>query len=634
MSELMRPAEPRRDIAALTTAWEKVGLDARTLAEGEGGTLGASDRKLLSAGLSVRPERMPATLLAEPLEVRSLLGEGGMGEVHLAYQEALRREVAMKIPRSERGGATEALLKEAWVGALVEHPNVVPVHALVRSPADAEAPAMLMTRIAGRPWSQVLADGAAAPELGASEALEWHLRVLLRVCHAVAFAHSRGVLHLDLKPDNVMVGPNGEAYVLDWGLAVAHGTAAPGWLARAADVRRVAGTPGYMAPELAAADGAHIDERTDVYLLGAMLHHVLTGGPLHRGDSLLALLGAAFASVPPAYGPDVPSELAAIAIRATAFDPERRPPTATALRESIEAFLAHRPAERLVARVRDQLAAIRAAESGGDEIIEPALAEADLALEEVRRIWADHPALAGLDAAVAERSLEHAILRQRPGAARALVPRLAPEARADADAKIAALEARLHEHDRHVRALEELERDLDLALGTAARTRLWTALGTVWCILSCVFGALERSGVVEISYASLLLWGGVMMTFFVPYAWLNRKTHFTNRAHRRLYGGLVLTAGAVELVWLVGWTRDVPVRTAIAITSLLYVYAFAMLGVALDRRLLPAAGVLLATSALIGLVPEMVHEWLGLGGLMATLATARAWSRPTTPRPA
>src|SRR5689334_21645835 len=124
-------------------------------------------------------------------------------------------------------------------------------------------------------------DGNAARErYGADDLLEYNLSILVQLCSAVSLAHERGVLHRDLKPENVMIGRFGEVYLVDWGIAVSLTADLQGRLPLAAEQNEIAGTPCYMAPEMLGALGK-LSERTDVYLLGAILHENLSGEPPH-----------------------------------------------------------------------------------------------------------------------------------------------------------------------------------------------------------------------------------------------------------------------------------------------------------------------------------------------------------------
>jgi eukaryotic-like serine/threonine-protein kinase len=178
------------------------------------------------------------------------VAHGGMGVVWLALDEKLARRVALKV--LDVSGE-----EEARILAKLEHPGIVPVHDVGRL-ADGRV-FYTMKYIEGDRLDRYLAQISSVPE---------RLRMVHRICEAVAFAHARGVLHRDLKPENIMVGPFGEVLVMDWGLAMLLGDRT---------TEDVGGTPGYMAPELARAEARHLDERTDVYSLGAILQFLVAG---------------------------------------------------------------------------------------------------------------------------------------------------------------------------------------------------------------------------------------------------------------------------------------------------------------------------------------------------------------------
>lgn len=188
------------------------------------------------------------------------LGAGGMATVVAAHDRALDRPVALKVLRPRQAGESlesyllreTAFRREAALTAALDHPAIVPVHDVGR--VDGR-PAFTMKRLEGSPFDRVVAEGQLPlPEL---------VRVLIQVSEAVAFAHSRGIVHRDLTPANVLVGAFGAVYVLDWGLAERSGTHS--------GIR--AGTPGWMAPEQAT--GAPVDPRLDVYALGGLLGLIL-----------------------------------------------------------------------------------------------------------------------------------------------------------------------------------------------------------------------------------------------------------------------------------------------------------------------------------------------------------------------
>lgn len=216
------------------------------------------------------------------------VARGGMGIVYAAEDEKLQRRVALKvldIPGSSE--LADRLVREARVLARLEHPGIVPVHD-VGTLADGRV-FYTMKFVEGQRLDQHIASVDSAPD---------RLRLFLRICDAVAFAHARGVLHRDLKPANIMVGSFGEVLVMDWGLAkiLSESKAADAHDPEATifeqsksngessdtqtSVRTghgtVMGTPGYMSPEQASGDVANLDARSDIYSLGALLRFLLT----------------------------------------------------------------------------------------------------------------------------------------------------------------------------------------------------------------------------------------------------------------------------------------------------------------------------------------------------------------------
>lgn len=192
--------------------------------------------------------------------LQEVLGEGGMGTVYRAHDAELDREVAVKVLRFPGdAGWVERFRQEARVIAALPHPGIVPVHDAGILP-DGRA-FYVMTLVRGQ---RLDAHVIALPDL--SE----RLRLFRRVLEPLAFAHSRGVIHHDLKPANIMVGPFGEVLVMDWGLAKLPGSSPEPGVAF--------GTAGFMAPEQSSGDPAGVDARADVYALGAILAGLLPEG--------------------------------------------------------------------------------------------------------------------------------------------------------------------------------------------------------------------------------------------------------------------------------------------------------------------------------------------------------------------
>ncbi len=264
------------------------------------------------------------------------LGRGGLGRVVLGQDRVLRREVAVKelTFAADDPAVRQRFEREARLAAQLEHPAIITVYDLGRT--GDEIPFYVMRRVEGRTLSDAIAHA------GTREARQALLAHVLPLCHAVAYAHSRGVLHRDIKPQNVMVGRFGETVLLDWGLA--RRDASPASLPDVGETGAgsLVGTPAYMSPEQARGDVKALDERTDVYGLGAVLFQVLTGRPPHEGASVAELVHQVRAEPVRAVRqvePDAPPELAAVAQKCLAFDPAQRYASAAEVAADVERYL-------------------------------------------------------------------------------------------------------------------------------------------------------------------------------------------------------------------------------------------------------------------------------------------------------
>lgn len=286
-------------------------------------------------------------------EVRRVIESGGMGTVLEVWDRDLRRPLALKLVRGARGDERarrrSRLRNEAQVLGQLVHPAILPVHDVGEDATCGVYFTMQLVR--GRHLGDSIdACGRGDPEWSATRLVG----ILHRICEAMAYAHSRGVVHRDLKPTNVMVGPFGETYVLDWGLARPGpaGVAAPNGAVRtdrgdagradpaATGAGDVVGTPVYMSPEQAHGEPDEVDERADVYSAGAILYHALCGRRPYADSGTPEEALRAVRSGPPEPLPrSVPPELAAIARRAMQRDRERRYPSMRAMADDLRAYL-------------------------------------------------------------------------------------------------------------------------------------------------------------------------------------------------------------------------------------------------------------------------------------------------------
>jgi serine/threonine-protein kinase len=277
---------------------------------------------------------------------RYVLGRGGMGEVRVCRDERIGRDVALKTILADGPSTTleHRFLREGRVQAQLEHPSIVPVYDMGRTPDD--RPYFTMKRVQGLSLSAVV---TALSQGDQTMAERFGLRRLVtlfnQACLAVDYAHRHGVVHRDIKPDNIMAGDFGEVYLLDWGLAklgAAEGPAAASG-AKATAKGAVLGTPGYMAPEQVAGTD-RIDARTDVYALGAVLFELLTLTPLVEGETTADLFSRTLSGVDArasVRAPDrgIPPELDGICVRATQSAPDRRFQSARELSDALDRFL-------------------------------------------------------------------------------------------------------------------------------------------------------------------------------------------------------------------------------------------------------------------------------------------------------
>ncbi len=277
---------------------------------------------------------------------------GGLGEVHVAFDAELRRQVALKRIQDRHRGDPEGyrrFLREAEITGRLEHPGVVPVHGLIHD-GDGQ-PCYAMRLIEGESLKEALGrlHNPAGPP-GPALTLRQLLTRFVTVCQTVAYAHSRGIVHRDLKPANIMLGKYGETLVVDWGLAKETGRQGDKETGRQGDKEtgtgRALGTPAYMSPEQAVGRANAFGPAGDIFGLGATLYAVLTGrAPYGETPAEGPPPQARPGSFPPPsrVKPDVPRALEAICLKAMAWRPEDRYATALELAADLERWLAGEP---------------------------------------------------------------------------------------------------------------------------------------------------------------------------------------------------------------------------------------------------------------------------------------------------
>lgn len=332
------------------------GLSAERLADAStAATLAAEDAAPTRCDASILPVVDPASY-----RVVGQVAQGGIGRILRAWDERLARAVALKELLPDAGsGAEERFVREALVTARLQHPSIVPLYEAGRWPNG--APFYAMKLVSGRSLADVIEEG---------QTLDQRLALLphvLAVAEAMAYAHSERIIHRDLKPANVIVGAFGETVVIDWGLAkdlsrreralrdsldAIEGPPSTGGPPRKKKrgissgptggltiSGSVMGTPAYM--PLEQASGERVDERSDVYALGAILYHLLAGVCPYDGDTAVGILRQVLATAPVPLEQrqrGIPADLSTIVKKAMARDPADRYPSAKELADDLRRF--------------------------------------------------------------------------------------------------------------------------------------------------------------------------------------------------------------------------------------------------------------------------------------------------------
>jgi serine/threonine-protein kinase len=578
-------------------------------------------------------ERMLAVLRTisgdSQLQPGAIIGEGGMGVVREGIQTALGRTVAIKSlkPGKRDAAAARDLLREAWITGSLEHPNVVPVHQLG---VDADgAPMLVLKRVEGVEWSKLIRDEAEVRRrFGVTDLLAWNIGILMQVLNAVRFAHSRGIIHRDLKPSNVMIGDFGEVYLLDWGIAVSLRADPSGRLPLASDVKELAGTPSYMAPEmLSPGEGAPLSERTDVYLAGAVLFEIIAGRPPHNGASALAVLTSVLSSKPE-VPTETPGELAAICSRALAADPTQRFDSAEAIRLALQSYLEHRGSDTILAGARARLdeLAVTLASPNTDraqhrEAIYRLFGAARFGFHEALAAWHDNAeARRGLERATVAVA-EYELATGNAGAAVTLLGDL------DEPPPLLAKAREVAQSQQSRRAsLEKLSYSHDLAVGRRARAIVGLTLGLMFTFAPLVIQVFPQLQ----SRLSHGLWSvfGITVISIWSYVWRDKLT--TTIVNRRLIGSALMLLTGQFLLVILCYLIGLPMHTQHTLMLFLYFVILGMMSITVDKVLVPSAIAFATAAILAAIYPSIRLYMMSIADGIFTLNVFYGWHREAT----
>jgi serine/threonine-protein kinase len=535
------------------------------------------------------------------------LGRGGMGQVVLARQASLGRDVAVKVLRdSGHWDRDERLLaREARIAGGLEHPNIVPIHDLGRTPAG--EPMLVMKRIVGRSWTDWLSEPTEEEKALIEEAggpVPFHLDVLIQVSKAVSYAHSRGTIHRDLKPDNIMIGAFGEIYLVDWGIAI--------------DVEQVAegdpllsGTPCYMAPEMAGAKP--FDKRADLYQLGAILFEVLSPQSLRpQEDTVERCLALAYVGIVPELPKGTPETLRATCLRALSLDPQDRHGTVAEFRTELVGYLRRRGwlemAERAIQRAREASGQVRISDK--DDPILPEWREARIATEQLLQQEED-PTLRLARKQLLGALLDREVKHERLALAQGYLEALAAEATSDQRDKVRALAKEDRARKEEFAALRAA---FDQSYGAAARSKGALAINLALALMWFGFGLAELLLGRSLEFADI--WPFLAIKFIVPimaYVDRPRNSPYKGSGGERTHMGLVIQVFVLMAAPFLMWAKGIEVHAAYTLVVIVLIApTIANQALTQNRAMFLPAAIFLVFGMISLLVPP-AYFWFVVG---------------------
>ena len=579
--------------------WQTLDIDSSVQEFAETQTMAPSEQTRITPSRG-RPlaKKLPKISGSKPtdtmpeVEFGRKLGEGGTAEVVAAQQVPLGREVAVKRLRPDRNidEAMYVLLQEAWVTGRLEHPNIVPIYRLGRNSEG--QPVIVMKRIEGVAWDDLLKDPSLAPrDFDSDDPLDWHIDILMEVCDAVHYAHNQQIIHRDLKPENVMVGGFGEVYVVDWGLAVSVADNPSERLPGVAEIGEPAGTPAYMAPEMAEGEADRHGLQTDVYLLGGILHRIVTGEPPHQGESLFDIMLRAYHSEPKTYGDDVPSRLADICNRAMSRDPRERFESAESFRRALVEFKRSRQSIELSGHAHARLDEFRDMlddETEGEAALYETFGECRFGFERALEVDdTNDEAREGLQE-VMELMIEREMAHDGYKAASLLIAEL-PEPRPELEEKLEALKSELKDREREYEKLKEFEKERDVDRGRKTRSVFLLIVGLLLGGLSYAPNVLQSFVGVDLGYGDLFFQSTIVGLILGAALFIGRRSFFQNVANQQLVISLMWIFGGILILRKTAMKTGIALESIMATEMVLASVAAGVIAVCLDKRVFWAA---------------------------------------------
>jgi len=575
--------------------------------------------------------------------LKQLLGEGGMGQVFLANQKPLARDVVLKTihPKKLNERSSTRLFQEARITGLLEHPSIVPVYQLGQN--EKHEPVLVMRRIDGLTWDQIIhekVDPSEFPE-GVENSLDWHLEILVQVCKAIEFAHDKGIIHRDVKPANIMIGAYGEVYVMDWGIALSVEEAKQEYIPNFREVKGVTGTPAYMAPEMVSEDGLGLSKATDLYLLGGVLHELITKNPPHVGKTFFDTLLEAYRSAPQKYPRFVPRELSKLTQKAMAPKPEDRYKSVKEFRCALQDYLKHRESHALSSEavlrldlLKNLLSAMDEAKNTSIRKEKEAASQRELfdlfgqcrfGFQQALRIWSENEeAKHGLQRLV-RLTASYELKYGSPRSAILIIEEIpSPEPRLQKILQKA--RAKIAEEAQELEKLKQLEYESSLEVSSRSRGLLTLAMALIWSFIPIFYFMSERYGFHQPSYTEQMLIGSLFGIFLLVVGFLGRNIFWRNRANRQIMWLMVLLFICLQIWRYMGHQYELS-SFVFNQNKMIFLFGFtAIAAVFFMLRILFASAVYLAGITFTFFYPSYALLMLGVTNFFALVILAYCWN--------
>jgi len=577
---------------------------------------------------------------ATDLELKELIAEGGMGRVLIAHQAHLDRDVVVKMAQPELASKDVELNKhifqESRLTGRLEHPNIVPVYQL--GVDGNKNPMLVMRHIAGLAWFDLMSSTDNWPKAfdTGESLLERNIRVLMQVCNGISFAHSKGILHRDIKPENVMIGDYGEVYVLDWGLSVSMLESDRGKLPLAKEALQPAGTLAYMAPEMLLIEPDEYDQRTDLFLLGAILFEIITGKPPNRGQTIYQAIYHATNTERPPYPDHIPRELIHITEKATALKREDRYDTVEEFRDALQNVLSHRDSERLARKstqhLQDFISLLEkdrlndVDDKREDRSIRRSFNRSHFGFQHALSLWKENPvALEGMQKLISHMA-EYELEQGDQKAANLLMEELdftPPHLKI----KLDVLERQQLAQSQQLAQLKQLAFDVDLSIGAKYRRFAAIFVCLIWSTLPLVGYTLEREGLFTVSNYHFLLGNIFFVMFLGVFTFIGRDQLLKNQANRQIVMLLFLLVGISIFQRIVVYLLDISFQQSLILEYIIFSYFVGTLAIMFNPKMIYAALLYLVALCLSLFYPEKLFIFLATAHLLV-LSVVATYSAP------